>query len=121
MARQDTIDFMAAFAIGAALGVGATLLLRSGNEDHTQRLIREIAPLRKEAGKRVRKARKHFTKRMREASSTGEDLMETGREALGIFRGQVAEIIEGARKDIASAARDSLRQARRTARRGLAQ
>ena len=30
MARQDTTDFLTAFAVGAVLGIGATLLLRGG-------------------------------------------------------------------------------------------
>ena len=27
MARQDTVDFLTAFAVGSVLGIGATLLL----------------------------------------------------------------------------------------------
>ncbi len=116
MAKQDTKDFVAAFAIGAALGVGAALLLRGEDHDQAHRVLRRTTPLRREAARRVRLARKHLTKHMRDTGSAGEDLLETGREALGLFRGQVAEIIASARADIARAVRESMREARRAAR-----
>lgn len=65
--KQDTIDFMAAFAIGAVLGVGATLLLRGNAESEAEKIIRESAPLRRIAAKHIRKRRKELARRARPA------------------------------------------------------
>lgn len=119
MAKQETMDFVTAFAIGAVLGVGATLLLRSGSETEVERVLREIKPLRKQAVKRVRKVRKGLAQRARAVDATREDLLDSGRAALGDLREQVAEIIASARDEIGEAARDSVRDARRALRRGL--
>lgn len=119
MAKQETVDFVTAFAIGALLGVGATLLLRSGAETEVERVIREIEPLRKKAVKRVRKVRKGLASRVHAVDATREDLLDTGRAALGEFREQVADIVTSARNEIGDAARDSVRDARRALRRGL--
>lgn len=119
MAKQDTMDFVAAFAIGAVLGVGATLLLRGGNESDAQRLIRELAPLRKKAGKRMRRARKTWSSRARAAGAASERAVESGREAVGDIRGQIADIVDTARREITHAARESVREARRAAKRAV--
>jgi vacuolar-type H+-ATPase subunit H len=118
MPRQDTVDFVTAFAIGAVLGVGATLLLRGDVETQTERLLREMRPLRKHARKRIQRARKGLTRRMHDAETAGEDLVGSGRAALGDFRDQVADIISTARKEIDEAARDGVREAQRAVKRG---
>src|SRR3990172_3753380 len=41
---EDRKDYWAAFAIGAILGVGATLLLMPRQEDTPQRILRRIEP-----------------------------------------------------------------------------
>jgi vacuolar-type H+-ATPase subunit H len=119
MAKQETVDFVAAFAIGALLGVGATLLLRSGGESEVERVMREIRPLRKKAVKRVRRAGQGIARGVDAAESAGEELLDSGRAALGDLREQVADIIASARQEIGEAARDSVRDAQRAVRRGL--
>ena len=47
MARQDTSDFLTAFAVGTVLGIGATLLLRPEPRSPRERLMRELKPYRK--------------------------------------------------------------------------
>ena len=115
MARQDTVDFVTAFAIGAVLGVGATLLLRGDNRSDAEKLIRELEPLRRKAGKQMRRARKGWTRRVRSAGDATQQAAGAGREALGALRGQVADIVDTARREIRHAARQSVREAKRAA------
>src|SRR5690606_5021178 len=97
MARQDTIDFLTAFAVGAVLGIGATLLL-TPEPTPRERVVRQLKPYRKQMRKSYSRARDA----VREGSSaTGEltsELVSAGRELLGEFRHEVADILEDARK-----------------------
>jgi hypothetical protein len=117
MAQQDTVDFVTAFAIGAVLGVGATLLLRADPPTRTERVLRELRPIGKAAGKRMKRAKKDMRRGARAAGAAGDEVYAAGREALGEFSGQVADIIAAAREEIVEAARDGVREARRAARR----
>src|SRR5688500_389040 len=101
MARQDTNDFLAAFAIGAALGVGATLLLRPEKPNPGKQLQKRLRPhvrkLRKSAarkGKGVRVARRPTAEGME------DDAIRAGRELLAEFRGEVQRILDEARKEL---------------------
>jgi hypothetical protein len=68
MPRQDTNDFLSAFAIGTVLGVGAALLLRKPKATPRQRLARELKP----HTKRLRKSYQTLRGGVREgASATG--------------------------------------------------
>ena len=64
---EDRKDYWAAFAIGAILGVGATLLLMPRQEDTPQRILRRIEPALKRARKgtrrRLHRARKTLRNR----------------------------------------------------------
>jgi hypothetical protein len=71
MEREDTIDLAIALAIGVAAGIGATLLLRSGNHrptrieqglGETRRLLEDLKPLRNEVYRRVDDVRDGFRK-----------------------------------------------------------
>lgn len=54
--NEDRRDYWAAFAIGAILGISATLLLMP-KPKRAQRILREIEPMLRKARKRVRRHR----------------------------------------------------------------
>ena len=54
-------DYLVAFVIGAAVGIGATLLLKP-KPSRAQRLVYEIAPTMKRLRKRGRRVRKALTR-----------------------------------------------------------
>ena len=102
MARQDTTDFLTAFAVGAVLGIGATLLLRGGRpQTAKERLLRELKPHRKKIGpgrvaRGVRRGRAA-------AADLADDAIDTGRELLAEFRDEVKRIVEDARDELVEA------------------
>ena len=100
MAREDTNDFLTAFAVGAVLGIGATLLLRGGRpKTAKERLLRELKPYyRKKIGpgqvaRGVRRGRAA-------AVDMADDAIDTGRELLSEFRDEVKRIVEDARDEL---------------------
>jgi gas vesicle protein len=102
MARQDTTDFLTAFAVGAVLGIGATLLLRSRPETAKERLLRELKPhsRKKIPGGRVARG----VRRGRAAAvDMADDAIHTGRELLSEFRDEVKRIVEDARDELVEA------------------
>lgn len=116
MAKQDTTDLATAFAIGAALGIGATLLLRSGRESDTERILRELRPLRKRMRKRLDRAGRSASDGGRAVEQASERILETGRSVLGDFRDQVARIVQSARSEIVDTARETVKRAGEAAR-----
>ena len=116
MARQDTTDFLAAFAVGTVLGIGATLLLRPEPRTAKDRLMRELKPY----GKRMRRNAARVAREVRGAAAATDDLSEdaidAGRELLAEFRDEVARILEEARDELVEAARARAREQRRKSR-----
>jgi gas vesicle protein len=103
MQRQDddTYDFLTAFAIGTALGVGATLLLRPRPRTARERLMRELKPGR--GGRRVVPAdavRVHRPEELRQASAMADEVISVGRELLDEFREEVQRILDDARDQL---------------------
>jgi hypothetical protein len=99
MARQDTTDFLTAFAVGAVLGIGATLLMRSPPQTAKERLLRELKPYhrKKIGGGRVARG----VRRGRVAAADmADDAIDTGRELLSEFRDEVKRIVDGARDEL---------------------
>lgn len=121
MPRQDTIDFLTAFAVGTVLGVGATLLLQPERTPR-DRVTRQLKPYRKQ----MRKSYEHVARGVRDGSGATSELtaevIGAGRELLGEFREEVAEILEEARSELGSLARDRVKEfshrSRKTRRRG---
>jgi gas vesicle protein len=105
MARQDTTDFLTAFAVGAVLGIGATLLLRGQPQTAKERLLRELKPhYRKKIGggpaaRGVRRSRASPV-------NMADDAIDTGRELLSEFRDEVKRIVEDARDELVEALED---------------
>jgi gas vesicle protein len=115
MPRQDTNDFLSAFAIGTVLGVGAALLLRRPKTTPRQRLARELKP----HTKRLRKSYQTVRGGVREgASATGDmtgEVITAGRELLGEFQQEVARILADARDELRDLAQERVKDARKQA------
>ncbi len=104
MPRQDTNDFLTAFAIGTALGVGATLLLRPRPKSARERLMRELKPAR--GARRAVPAdavRVRPPAEVREAEVLADEVISVGRELLDEFRDEVQRILSDARDQLRGA------------------
>lgn len=120
MPRQDTVDFLTAFAVGAVLGVGATLLLQP-DDSPRKRVVKQLKPYRKQ----MQRSYKHLSRGLREGSGATSELTSevigAGRELLSEFREEVAEILDQARSElkeiVSEQASDLGKGARRTRRR----
>ena len=105
MPEQDTNDFLTAFAIGTALGVGATLLLRPRPKSARERLMKELKPGRRRPVRAaavpadaVRVARRPAE--VDEVSGLAEEVIHVGRELLDEFREEVQRILSDAREQL---------------------
>jgi gas vesicle protein len=115
MARQDTTEFLAAFAVGTVLGIGATLLMRPAQPKTAKdRLLRELKPYRKKmrrgAGRIVREVREQ----RRATGALGDDAIDAGRELLGEFRDEVRRILTEAREELGEAMEERRKSERRS-------
>lgn len=113
MGRQDNNDFLAAFAIGAALGVGATLLLRPEKPNPRKQLQKRLKPhVRKLRRSAARKKAGRVVRRAPGAAGMEEDAIRAGRELLAEFRGEVQRILDEARDELrqVAAERDPARR-----------
>jgi hypothetical protein len=108
MGRDDTTDIMAAFLIGAALGIGATLLLRDDDDGEIARIVSQLRKRRRKRRPRV----------LRAARAAGEELVDSGRKTAAGLRDDAAEIVASAREEILSLAREGVRRVS-DARRGM--
>jgi len=113
MARQDTTDFLTAFAVGAVLGIGATLLLRGGRpRTAKERLLRELKPYYRKkigAGQVARGVRRGRAA----ATELADDAIDTGRELLAEFRDEVKRIVEDARDELVEALEEKEKEPRK--------
>jgi gas vesicle protein len=120
MPRQDTVDFLTAFAVGTVLGVGATLLLQPDRSPRT-RVVRQLKPYRKQ----IRDSYKNVSRGIKSGSDATSELTSevigAGRELLSEFRSEVADILEQARSEfgeiVSEQAKDLRKNARKTRRR----
>ena len=118
--RQDSVDFLAAFAVGTVLGIGATLLLQP-QRTPKERVLKQLKPYRKQ----MRRSYSHARSAVRDSASATADLtgetFAAGREILGEFRDEVARILGDARSEIQSMVEDQVhsvsRQIRKPGRR----
>lgn len=116
MPRQDTVDFVAAFAVGTVLGIGATLLLQP-DDTPQERVTKKLKPYKKQ----LRKNYRNISKEVRESGGATSDLtaevIDAGRELLGEFRTEVADILDGARADLRDLVDDQLKELGKSAKR----
>jgi gas vesicle protein len=119
MPRQDSIDFLTAFAVGTALGIGATLLLQP-KRTRTERIARKWKPYKKQ----IRRSYAQAAGAVREgAGSTAvlsTEIVSAGRELLGEFREEVSKVLTDARTDLQQMVEEQVRgigsQSKRTRR-----
>jgi gas vesicle protein len=117
MNDRDKTDLWTALAVGAVVGIGAALLLRSADEPAAQGLLRTLRPVQQRARRVAKQAGKQLERGTRRISHRGESLLEQGSETLSELRRDAARIVADARHELEDIAESSLKQARRTARR----
>jgi len=117
MNDRDKTDLWTALAVGAVVGIGAALLLRSTDQPEAKRLLRSLRPVQERARRVVKNASEQLERSTRGLSRRGEDLLEQGTDALSDLRRDAAKIVAQAREELEAIAQNSLKQARRTARR----
>ncbi|MGE5863510.1 MAG: hypothetical protein ACM32J_00285, partial [Rhizobacter sp.] len=92
MNDRDKADLWTAVAIGAVVGIGAALLLRADDEPRSARLMKNLKPLQKRAGKAVRNARRTLAEQASHLGGAGEDLLHDGSRSLRDLRKDAARI-----------------------------
>lgn len=120
MPRQDTVDFLAAFAVGTVLGVGATLLLQP-ERTPKERVVRKLKPYKKQLRKRYQNVAREVRHGTDATSDMTSEVIGAGRELLGEFRSEVADILDQARSELSDLVQDQVkvigRSAKKTRRR----
>lgn len=99
MPRQDTVDFLTAFAVGTVLGIGATLLLQPQRSPR-DRVVRQLKPYRKQIRRSYDQMRTGVRGGAGATADLGGEVISAGRELLGEFRSEVAEILSDAREEL---------------------
>jgi len=106
---HDRNDFLTAFAIGTALGVGATLLLRPRPRPRSarERVMRELKPGRGRGGPpRGSAPAQHARGGVEAAGGMADEVISVGRELLDEFREEVQRILSDARDQLRNVAAD---------------
>lgn len=116
MRDQESSDVWTAVAIGALVGVGATLLVRARQEDDAHEIIKRLRPVTRHAKRAAKTARREFGKHARHAGDSGEALLSNSREIMDEMRKGAREIILSTRDELRKAARDSVKDVRKAAR-----
>lgn len=107
MARQDTVDFLTAFAVGTVLGIGATLLL-TPERTPKQRIVRQLKPYRKQMRKSYVRARDAVREGSQATGDLTSEVVGAGRELLGEFRSEVSGIMDEARSELQQMVEDQM-------------
>lgn len=114
MPRQNTVDFLAAFAVGTVLGIGATLLLQPQRTPR-ERVVRRLKPYRKQMRRSYGQARKAVRGGAGATAEFSSELASAGREALSDFRQELTKILNDARTDLRDIVEDQVRELSRGA------
>jgi gas vesicle protein len=115
MPRQDTVDFLTAFAVGTVLGIGATLLLQP-DRSPSARIARQLKPYRKQLRKSYRDVKRGVRAGSGATSDMTSEVIGAGRELLTEFKAEVADILDQARSELGDIVSQQVRQARKGAR-----
>lgn len=99
MPRQDTVDFLTAFAVGTVLGIGATLLLQP-NRTPKDRVLRQLKPYRKQMKRSYAQVREGVRAGRGATSELTDEVVGAGRELLDEFRAEVTDILDNAREEL---------------------
>lgn len=114
MNEQETTDFLAAFAIGAVVGVGAMLLLGPKRRTRgTRRVARDLRPYRKKMRKSARRARKGIEQTAGATAELRDDLTAASRTVVRDFQEEFADLLASAREEIAHTVDDQVSEARK--------
>ncbi|CAN5692944.1 hypothetical protein BH23GEM3_BH23GEM3_02170 [soil metagenome] len=116
MLRQDSVDFLTAFAVGTVLGIGTTLLLQP-RRTPKERVVRKLKPYRKQMKKSYKNARSAMREGTDATSDLTGELVDAGRELLGEFRSELFKILADTRGDLRAQAKDMSKGVRRTRKR----
>lgn len=111
MARHEQNDFLAAFGIGAVLGIGAALLLRPGKSNPRKQLQKRMKPHVRKLSRSAARTRKAARAAAAEAGTSTDEVIHAGRELLAEFRDEVGRILEEARDELREMAREQARPA----------
>ena len=115
MNERDNTDVWAAVAIGAIVGIGATLLVRARQEDDAHEIIKRIRPAARKARKLAGSAGKEMGRQARAAGRSGGELLSTGQDIMDDLRQGAREIVHATRDELRKATRESIREMRRAA------
>lgn len=118
MARQSTTEFLAAFAVGTVLGIGATLLLKPEPKTAKERLMHELKPYRKKMQRSAGQVSRGLKRGRAATADVADDAIDAGRELIAEFRDEVRRIVSEARGELSDALEDRLKAARRRGRDG---
>lgn len=120
MPRQDTVDFLTAFAVGTVLGIGATLLLQPEQPTARERIVKQLKPYRRRMERSYGQVRSGVRAGADATSELTGEVITAGRELISEFRDEVAQILGDARQELQEMTRDQVRdvtqQAKRTRR-----
>ena len=105
MPRQDTVDFLTAFAVGTVLGIGATLLLQPQRSPR-ERVVQQLKPYRKQMRRSYQQLRGGMREGAGATAELGTEVISAGRELLCEFRSEVAGILGEAREELQEMLRD---------------
>lgn len=114
MARQNTTEFLAAFAVGTVLGIGATLLLKPEPQTAKERLMRELKPYRRKMRKSAGQVSRGLRRGRTATAEVADDAIDAGRELIAEFRDEVRRIVAEARDELAGALEERRTGERRT-------
>lgn len=116
MNKRDNTDVWAAVAIGAVVGIGATLLARAKQEDEVHAIVKKLRPVKKGAKRAAGVVRDEVGRRSRAAGREGRELMSASREMLDELRDGAREIVSATRDELRRAAKETVKEARKAAR-----
>ena len=100
MARSESTEFLTAFAVGTALGVGAALLLRPARPDPRARLMKRLKPHTRKMRKGATQGRRAVRTGAHAGRGMADEAIDAGRELLHEFRAEVRRIVDEAREEL---------------------
>lgn len=116
MAQRDSLEFLAALAVGTAAGAAVARLLRPEPVTRSRRLLERLAPHRKRMRENARRARGGFGEGAAATVALGGALRDAGRAVLRELRGELRAGLARARNSSARAGGDRHDRARRASR-----
>jgi gas vesicle protein len=109
------VDFLAAFAVGTVLGIGATLLLQP-DQSPRARVARKLKPYQKKMRKSYHNVARGVRGGTDATSGFTSEVIGAGRELLGEFRSEVSEILDQARSELKDMVKDQAKDLGRATR-----